>query len=386
MRRIAIPERPDWREQAETVGFRFHTIAGEPYWDESAYYRFSLAQIEGHIEDPTQELLGMCYAAVEHIVQNDALLQRLRIPEPFWDYVRASWGRGDKDLYGRFDLAYDGTGPAKLLEFNADTPTGLFEAAVFQWLWLEDGRRSGRLPGGADQFNSISEKLIAAFEAFGFGGETLHFSCIREHEEDRGTVAYLEDCARQAGIATKFVHIEDIGVDDQGRFTDLEEQAIGSLFKLYPWEWMAAEDFGRHLLHDRTRIVEPAWKMTLSNKGLLPILWEGYPGHPLLLPSYFEGDPQADSLGPRHVRKPLLGREGANVEIVDGAASSAAPGPYGEEGWIVQALQPLPEFDGRRPVLGSWVAAGQACGLGIREDAGLITTNASRFVPHIILD
>ena len=386
MQRIAIPERPDWREQAEAVGFRFHTIAGEPYWDESAYYRFSLAQIEDHIEDPTQELLGMCYAAVEHIVQDDALLQRFRIPEPFWDYVRASWGRGDKDLYGRFDLAYDGTGSAKLLEFNADTPTGLFEAAVFQWLWLEDGRRLGRLPAAADQFNSISEKLIAALDAFGFGGETLHFACIREHDEDRGTVAYLEDCARQAGVVTKFVHVEEIGVDDQGRFTDLDDQAITSLFKLYPWEWMAAEEFGRHLLRDQTRIIEPCWKMTLSNKGLLPILCEGYPGHPLLLPSYFEGDPRAASLGARYVRKPLLGREGANVEIVDGTSRTEAPGPYGEEGWIVQALQPLPDFDGRRPVLGSWVAAGQACGVGIREDAGAITTNASRFVPHVILD
>lgn len=386
MQRIAIAERPDWREQAAAVGFRFHTIAGEPYWDESAYYRFSLAQVEDHIEDPTQELLGMCYAAVEHIVGDDALLQRLRIPEPFWDYLRASWGRGDKDLYGRFDLAYDGTGPAKLLEFNADTPTGLFEAAVFQWLWLEDGRRSGRLPAGADQFNSISEKLIAAFEAFGFAGATLHFACVREHEEDRGTVAYLEDCARQADVVTKFVHVEEIGVDAQGRFADLDDQPIDNLFKLYPWEWMAAEEFGSHLLRDRTRIVEPPWKMTLSNKGLLPILWEGYPGHPLLLPSYFEEDPQAASLGARYVRKPLLGREGANVEIVDGSSRSGAPGPYGEEGWVVQALQPLPDFEGRRPVLGSWVAAGQACGVGIREDAGPITTNASRFVPHVILD
>src|SRR5690606_28056075 len=198
--------------------------------------------------------------------------------------------------------------------------------------------------------------------------------------------AYLEDCARQAGVATKFVHIEEIGVDAEGGFADLDDEPIANLFKLYPWEWMAAEEFGRYLLRDRTRIVEPPWKMALSNKGLLPILWEGYPGHPLLLPSYFEDDPQAAALGDRYVRKPLLGREGANVEIVEGGTRSGSPGPYGAEGCIVQALQPLPDFGGRRPVLGSWAVAGQACGRGVREDAGPFTTDASRFVPHAILD
>ena len=66
-----------------------------------------------------------------------AVLRRLRIPEACWADRHESWRRGDATLYGRFDFSFGGQGPAKLLEYNADTPTSIFEAAVFQWTWLE---------------------------------------------------------------------------------------------------------------------------------------------------------------------------------------------------------------------------------------------------------
>jgi glutathionylspermidine synthase len=382
--RLAVRERPDWRRQADAVGFAYLADDGTPYWDETACYRFSLAQIEDHIEAPTQELLSMCYQAVDHILAHEPLLRRLGVPEPAWDYVRATWQRQDKDLYGRFDLQYDGVGPAKLYEFNADTPTALFEAAVFQWQWLEQAIKSGIVGAGADQFNSIHERLIEAFGNFDLGDRRLHLACVRDHLEDRWTVEYLEDCARQAGLATQFVHVEDIGIMADGRFSDLEDRPITDLFKLYPWEWLLAESFGPRLLADTLHVIEPAWKLTLSNKGLLAVLWEMFPGHANLLPAYFADDARAAALGERVVRKPLLGREGVGIGI--GRAPPRHPGPYGEEGFVVQALCELPSFGGRRPVIGSWVIAGQACGVGIREDDDAITGNAARFVPHIILD
>ncbi|MBI3517139.1 MAG: glutathionylspermidine synthase family protein [Proteobacteria bacterium] len=384
MRRLRLRERADWRRQAEAVGFEFLTDDGKPYWDETACYRFSLAEIEEHIEAPTQTLLALCYQAVEHIVGRDDLLRRFGIPEPAWDYVRRSWRRQDKYLYGRFDFQYDGSGPVKLFEFNADTPTALFEAAVFQWQWLEQAIDAEIVPGGADQFNSIHERLIDALGRFGIADRTLHVACVRNHAEDRWTVEYLEDCAQQAGLATRFVHIEDIGVTADGRLTDLDDQALTDVFKLYPWEWLLADQFGAHVLKDQVRWIEPPWKLTLSNKGLLAVLWEMFPDHPSLLPTYFEDDPRAASLGSACVRKPLLGREGVGIGV--GRQPPPRPGPYGAEGFVVQALCPPPELDGNRPVIGSWVVAGQACGIGIREDASAITGNTARFLPHIILD
>jgi glutathionylspermidine synthase len=159
---------------------------------------------------------------------------------------------------------------------------------------------------------------------------------------------------------------------------------ITDLFKLYPWEWLLADAFGPQVLRDRVQLIEPAWKLALSNKGLLAVLWEMFPGHPSLLPAYFADDPRATTLGERCVRKPLLGREGADIAIARQAP--ARPGPYGAEGFVVQALCELPSFAGKRPVIGSWVVAGQACGVGIREDDNAITGNLARFVPHVILD
>lgn len=389
MDRIEIEERPDWRDDAERCGFLFHTIDGEPYWDETRAYRFSLAEIEDNLEDPTQELLSLCYRAVERIVNDGALMERMAIPEEFHDAVRQSWTRKDYDLYGRFDLAYDGRSPAKLLEFNADTPTSLFESSVFQWRWLEGMKELGRLPDEADQFNSIHEKLVEALPVIAGPNRRMHFAGVFDSGEDRATVEYIADCAVQAGIEATLIDIAHIGVDAEGWFTDSSDYRIETLFKLYPLEDMVREEFGRYLIETPTRIVEPLWKLVLSNKGLLPVLWEMFPGHPNLLPAFFEGSPASDMLGDSYVRKPLLSREGANVAIVDPSLPGggiAVDGAYGEEGYIRQQVQMLPRFGDDWTVIGSWVIAGRPAGIGIREDRSPITRNTSRFVPHFILD
>jgi glutathionylspermidine synthase len=125
MKRITVPERPGWKEQAEKLGFGFHTMYGAPYWDESRAYQFTLEEIERDLEDPSQELYGMCLDLVERVVRDVALLEKMAIPEGYRDWIRKSWDASEPSLYGRFDFIYNGNGPAKLLEFNADTPTAL---------------------------------------------------------------------------------------------------------------------------------------------------------------------------------------------------------------------------------------------------------------------
>ena len=215
----------------------------------------------------------------------------------------------------------------------------------------------------------------------------LHLACCKDSDEDEGTIEYMADCARQGGIETRLIYIEDIGIDTQGRFTDLQDDVITDLFKLYPWEWIMTDDFGKNVPASNTRFIEPGWKAILSNKGLLPLLWEMFEGHPNLLPAWFDGDAGAAALGGDYVRKPLLSREGANVEIFqDGERTVSVEGDYGAEGHIIQALHPLPGFDGNYPMIGSWMVASQPCGIGIREDNSMVTGNNARFVPHIILD
>lgn len=396
MKRIVTTPRPDWREQAQSLGFHFHTIDGEAYWDESAYYAFDLRQIEDDIEQPTQALHDMSMALVDEVVGSEELLTRLAIPGDYWDWIAASWRQREPHLYGRMDLAYDGRGPAKLYELNYDTPTSLYEAAYFQWLWLEQSIARGGLAEGSDQYNRIQELLIETFATLAREkriATPVHFAAVEDSVEDRGTVRYLRDCAEQAGVDTLELSIEGIGLSAEGWFTDGDDRVIQTLFKLYPLEWMFVEEYGPKLAASKVQLIEPAWKAILSNKGVLPLLWERHRGHPNLLEAQFEdARAQAEPLPPGWVRKPLFSREGANIELVSASGERlSSDGPYQDGPTIRQAHHPLPRFDGadgtaNYPLIGSWVVADQAAGMGIREDAGPITQDTSRFVPHAIVE
>src|SRR6202023_559434 len=219
MQRITCPERSDWRTTAEETGFDFHTIDGERYWDERAYYAFSLDEIEDQIEAPSGEIDAMCLELVSNAVDDEDYLRRLKIPEAFWPLISESWYRDEGSLYGRLDLSFNGRGPAKLLEYNADTPTSIFEAAVFQWTWLEQAIERHIVPARADQFNSIHERLIEAWKKVATGRH-LHLTGVTENTEDAGTLAYLEDTARQGSVETTLLDIEAIGWRDDGGFVD----------------------------------------------------------------------------------------------------------------------------------------------------------------------
>ena len=261
-----------------------------------------------------------------------------------------------------------------MLEYNADTPTALLEAAVIQWFWLKDTHAD------ADQFNSIHERLLEFWPRLGPATQGLvHFASQRDHLEDLMTVTYLRDTCQQAGLDTAYLAVEDIGWNSARRaFVDVQERPLRTAFKLYPWEWLFREQFGPRLLEGRVRWLEPPWKVLLSNKTILAVLWEMFPECPYLLPTYLK--PHSDS----YVRKPCQGREGANVlYMLHGQTVRQTDGPYGDQPCVYQAVQKLPEFDGNYPVIGSWLVNGYACGVGIREDASPITSNTSRFVPHL---
>ena len=369
MKRQSQKPRHNWEKTVENLGLSFHTIDNEVYWDESAAYEFTLSQIE-EIETATQELEEMCLHAVDHVVKN-SLYDQLKIAPQAHGLIEASWTNGHKNLYGRFDFSYNGKSPPKLLEYNADTPTSLLEASVIQWQWLEETHPQ------ADQFNSIHEKLMDAWGNFDLPSHHIHFSCLTDNQEDNGLINYLQDTALQSSLTPHILDIRDIGWNGLD-FVDTNNDPIITLFKLYPWEWMMGEGFADNIIKSNTVFIEPAWKMILSNKGVLPLLWSLYPNHPYLLPSYTT----PSALGGDMVKKPFYSREGANIEICKGSDKLSTSGPYTDQGYIYQAYSPLPVFDGNYPVIGSWVIASEPAGVGIREDKSPITTNGSRFIPH----
>jgi glutathionylspermidine synthase len=380
MRRVASIPRAGWQQKVEAAGLIYHTPGGVPYWDESAYYAFTAAQIE-RLETAAAEAQRLCLEAGQFVIDRDRFAE-FGINRQWAAAITRAWNAEPPAIYGRFDFAFDGSGDPKLLEYNADTPTSLLEAAVVQWYWLQDTHPS------ADQWNSIHERLVAKWsELRGHIVEPLYFAAVASPEhEDEMTVSYLRDTANEAGIATAGINIDQIGFDsEQTLFVDLDGRDMRAIFKLYPWEWLTAERFSEQLLTSIESVagvtwIEPVWKMLWSNKTILAVLWELFPNHPNLLPAF--GKPAGLA---SYVKKPRLSREGANVTIVEGGREVAATGgSYGAEGYVFQARAPMRAIDGRHPVLGIWMIDGEPSGMGIRESDGPITGNLARFVPHLV--
>lgn len=385
MLREKFKARPDWMERCKAVGFDYYNLPssdGSAYWSDEVGYEFTLAQVD-HLDDSTNELHAMCMDVVRDFITRGNYHPAYGFSDGTKSLIEKSWNRGDNHLYGRFDLAYDGKS-IKMLEYNADTPTSLLEASVVQWNWVEEVEG---IPN-RDQFNSIHEKLIEQWKVVGQSIAMIPRIHFVGHEdagrEDWGNLEYLMDTAVQAGIDVSELTTAQVGWNGTS-FVDLDDKPIVGCFKLYPWEHMVADQFGENVSQADTRWIEPPWKMLLSNKALLPLLWEKHKGHPLLLPAFFD-DGNLPTSG-KWVRKPTLAREGANVTMIENGQKIQLTGSdfnteYDKSGYVIQQWVDLPLIEGFRPIIGSWVIGDQAAGIGIREDYNVVTGNDSHFVPH----
>jgi len=383
MRRITVLPRPNWQARCTEDGFVFASIDGEEYWQESACYSFTSDEVEA-IHDATSELNSMCFDLIQDVVKSGDYSD-YHLPEWVLPLIDRSWQNRDPHVYGRFDLVFK-DGDIKLLEYNADTPTSLLESSVVQWTWLTDRE----LP---DQFNSIHEKLVERWRQIAnkenHKMSRVYLTTMGEAGlEDWGNLNYMAEVVFQAGIDCSTINLEDVGWDQAAcHFVDTQDKQIQHCFKLYPWEWLIGDEFGKHTQYSKTRFIEPAWKMLLSNKAILPLLWARHEGHPLLLPAFFAGnDAIRTKASSRWAKKPILSREGANITMIDNGVPRQLTGStYScacEDVYVLQEWRDLPDFNGWHPVIGSWVVGDEPAGIGIREDRGQVTGNLSCFTPH----
>ncbi|MBT8226761.1 MAG: glutathionylspermidine synthase family protein [Dactylosporangium sp.] len=439
LRRPCVP-RPAWEETVRADGLVYvettdpvtgHTF---PYWSEDAYYEVSAADCD-RLAEACDELAAMFIMAGDHIIEHQ-LFAKLGIPAYAVNAIVRTWADDDPhaywpSIYGRFDLRWSSSpdllradptlAVPKLLEYNADTPTAFPESTAVQWNWFlfNQGGRGDQWNNAYEAMTEAWKRNISLFEArTGRKVTTIHFAYTSAEEsgEDGMNTTLIATTAQEAGYRVKVLAIEDVQlhattgasafldpttIAQVGYFFDPEGEPIEVMFKLYPWEWMFEEAFGRTALWnlaqpDGTLWIEPPYKALWSNKGILPILWDLFGDDPArsryLLPAYFEGE-QPSGFDRTCVRKPLLGREGANITIVvDGEVHTSKGGEYGAEGYVLQQYAPLPLFEGIggpfRTVTGVWMIDQTPAGLCFRETPGerdgLITNNQSRFVPHLI--
>lgn len=378
-----ISPRPDWKEKAEAMGFMQHTNEdGSEYWHDGGHYRLTKEQATT-LQQATEQMHQMFHKAVRVVLDSNDLLTQFGIPKAFWTALRASMEQDAPSLMGRMDWAYDGTNAPKLFEYNAEVPGAIFESGRAQYEWLIDQQARNQLSPAFTQFNLLEPKLIEAFEDLkeNHGVERLHFACST-YKEDILDTSYLFRCAKHASIDAKLMALHEIGIDPQepGRFFDFEEQPVDVLYKCYPFCLMM-EDRDGHTLADAPpqSLLEPMWKMLMTHKGILAVLWDLFPGHPNLLPTYWG---KTDHPLTRYVIKPVHGLRGEGIHMID-----QAPAPRGMDltNTVSQAHYPLPNINGRYVLTGSWVVGDEAAGICFRDDPSNITTGDSRFVPHIVI-
>ncbi|EJP6545001.1 glutathionylspermidine synthase family protein [Campylobacter upsaliensis] len=373
----------------ESIGFSWHTDEdGSDYLD-NRFICVSKNEANAYYE-AANELYDMFIAAAQNVIDNDRF-DELGIPFNLIDAIKMSWeNEVHWHLYGRFDFAggLDGK-PIKLIEFNADTPTSLFESAILQWAMLKQNNLDEHL-----QFNSIYESLMDNFKRLitldesveefeeHYRGWKILFSSVAGNKEEELTTKLLAHIAKDAGFECDFSYVDEVEFGEEGIFKNGVNYEYW--FKLIPWEEIAIEEgelamFLTQIMRNQKAIIlNPAYTLLFQSKGILKILWELYPNHPLLLESSYE-----PLQGKDFVRKPMFGREGANISIVkDDVKLQENIGPYGNNKMIYQQYYELNSNENKYYQAGVFFAY-EGCGLGFRK-GGLIIDNASKFVGHII--
>ena len=385
------PITPLTTEYLESLGFVWHTDSDETPYVADTLVVLTEAEAEAYYEAGNL-LYDMFIEAAQYVIDNN-LFHEIGIPFNLVEIIKESWENDVHwHLYGRFDLAggIDGR-PIKLLEFNADTPTALFETAIVQWAML---KQSGMEETA--QFNGVYEALLENFKRLvtleedistfeqRYEGWKFLFTSIRGNSEEENTVRLLQHIATEAGYITEFAYIDEVAFDErEGIFYNEEQYELW--FKLIPWEDIALEEpdlamMLTHIVKNQTAIIfNPAYTLIFQSKGLLPILWQLYPDHPLLLESAFK--PLSVE---KQVQKPVFGREGESVRILEnGQVTVGNDGDYDNHKMVYQAYTPLPQDNQGSSYQAGVFFAYEACGVGFRK-GGEILNNTSKFVGHII--
>ena len=364
---LRFPERPDWRERFDELGFIYHSFDGG-YWNDQAALRLSGREFEA-LGKACEEIHAMGLDIVERACRQGDF-SAWGLDELASSLVEASWARKDPSLYGRFDLTFDAQGVPKIYEYNADTPTSILEAG-----WAQSNFAAAR---GAQSACMLESMMPLAFgQLVNAGVQKLAITGISTSAEDTANLIPMVEWARQAGLDARLFPIESLAFDESAKLHGFDGEHFDWIFKLYPWEWLIPENRAAAAM-TQTRFCEPAWKLLLSSKAFLAEAWRQHPGHPNLLAAYLEGQEGA-GLERGFAKKPFFSREGANVSIVGPEGFlQQEDGVYGAQPKIVQAFCPMPEPEpGMRFTIGGWISAGRFAGCCSRYTDDHIVTNVS---------
>lgn len=377
----------------EEIGFTWHTDSDGSKYVSDKLVQVTHAEAENYYE-AVNELYDMYAEAAQFVIDNDLFFE-LGIPFNLVEMIKKSWENDVHwHVYGRFDLCggIDGQ-PIKLIEFNADTPTSLFETALLQWALLKYNKMDED-----EQFNNVYDalrdnfrRLITLFddpERFDeiYDGWKILFSCVEGNTEEEVTTRLLQQIATDAGFTTAFEFIQNVHFSDDD-ICDANDNPYEYWFKLYPFEDIAHDEpelatmLTNIMENQKAILLNPPYTLLFQSKGMMKILCDLFLDSPYLLKTSFE------PLHVKQVEKPVFGREGANTKILskDGEILNANDGPYDNYKKVYQEYVEFPkDATGNKYQAGVFFAY-EACGLGYRQ-GGEILNNMSKFVGHVLVD
>ncbi|MFA6760400.1 MAG: glutathionylspermidine synthase family protein [Sulfuricurvum sp.] len=379
-------------DKLEEIGFVWHSDSDNTPYISDTLVEITQDEAEAYYE-AVNELYDMYAKAAEYVIENDLFFE-LGIPFNLIDTIKKSWENDVHwHIYGRFDLAggIDGK-PIKLLEFNADTPTALYETALLQWAMLRHNNLD-ELKQFNNAYDAIREnfkRLITLYDDpqdfdKHYDGWKILFSSTHGNDEEESTTRLLQQMATDAGFATQFEYLQDVRFSEDGIF-DANDNEFEYWFKLYPWEDIAINEgelamtLNSIMQNQKAIILNPAYTLLFQSKGMLKVLCDLFPDSPYLLRSSYE-----PLKGVKCVKKPFFGREGSDVQILDENAKvlEARAGEYADQKMIYQEYTDLPRDESGSKYQAGVFFAYEACALGFRK-GGEILDNMSKFVGHII--
>lgn len=381
--------KPLTNDMLEELGLEWHTDLDNSDYITNEVVEITQAEADAFY-DAGNELYEMFIEAGEYVIKNNLFFD-LDIPPTLIDTIKQSWDNEVHwHIYGRFDFAggLDGK-PIKLLEFNADTPTLLYESALIQWALLKHNSLDEEMQFN-NIFNAISDNFkrmitlgddVSRFDTM-YEGWGVLFSSIRGNIEEERTTKFLMECAKEAGFVSEFCYIDEINFnEDEG--VSFNGTKYEFLFKLLPWEIISIDEpelaliINNMMKNKNTIFLNPAYTLLFQSKRMLKILWDLFPNHPLLLETSFA------PLSKKQIKKVSFGREGANIEILDSSGIlEQRGGEYGNYKSIYQEFYELNSYNGLYYQPNVFFAY-ESCGLGFRR-GGDILDNYAKFVSHII--
>lgn len=379
-----------------------HLYAGEPYL---AFNAVVLTQREERLLSRLTESFGSAFLlAGRSLAARTAQLQDMGFPWVAAELLRAEVPR--EPVIGRFDFVRDRDEHWWLLEYNADTPSGVREAIIADQLVhrLLPEARGLRRPNAV-----LAELIVQTFvEDLARGldhGAAFGIVTDAGELEDLAQMAFTEELLRrplaERGVEVILADVDNLCLTRRGLV--LGEKRVGALYRYYPFEVMfgtpAFAAIYEAVVSGKVRLINGLFGLLLQHKGLLCWLWE-HRDDPLLTAdqrwAIREHMPPTWPIArfPEHPRrasvvvKQVFGREGEEVRFAEDLTADRWRQLWRERTHVVQRRVAVAEMDVAVPTaaglqvrrghatVGSFTVGGRWAGFYTRFGTKIITARA----------